>query len=176
MKEPFITRHSKVHPRFWRKQYSFGWRKASGQVAKQHEHVGHQRRYSWHKTPTELTQTYGLIAIEELNLACMIRNGNLSPTAHDAVLGMFRQLLSYKVENTGNRLAAVDPRHTSQACSGCGVIVAKGLNVRTHQFPDCGVEIDREVNVARNILARGLRVEAQTYPIADCVASDAPAL
>ncbi len=159
-----------------RKKYSSGWRKAARQVAKQHEHVANQRRDFWHKTTTELAQTYGLIAIEELNLAFMTRNGHLSLSAHDAALGMFRQMLSYKVENTGSRLVAVDPRNTSQACSGCGVIVAKGLNVRTHHCPDCGVELDRDVNAARNILARGLRVEALTYPVADCVASDAPSL
>ncbi len=80
----------------------------------------------------------------------MTRNGHLSLSAHDAALGMSRQLLSYKVENTGSRLVVVDPHNTSQACSGCGVMVAKGLNVRTHHCPDCGVEIDRDVNAARN--------------------------
>ena len=53
-------------------------------------------------------------------------------------------------------------------CSGCGQIVAKGLSVRVHRC-DCGLEIDRDVNAARNIHALGLSVEALTWPVAACV-------
>jgi putative transposase len=46
----------------------------------------------------------------------------------------------------------VNPSNTSQACSGCGRMVPKGLSVRVHQCPDCGLILDRDVNAARNIL------------------------
>lgn len=157
-----------------RKKFGSGWRKAARQVGKLQERVANQRRDFWHKTTADLAKTYGLIAIEDLKLAFMTRNGNLSLSAHDAALGMFRQMLSYKVENTGSQLIAVNARNTSQACSGCGVIVAKGLNVRTHHCSDCGVELDRDVNAALNILALGLSVRASTYPVTDCVALEAP--
>lgn len=159
-----------------RKKFGSGWRKAVQHVARLQEHVANQRLDFWHKLTTELAKTYSLIAIEDLNLAFMTRNGKLSLSAHDAALGMFRQLLSYKVESTGSQLVAVNAHNTSQACSGCGVIVAKGLNVRVHQCSDCGVVLDRDVNAALNILARGLRVRASTYPAGDCVALEAPLL
>ena len=38
-----------------------------------------------------------------------------------------------------------------QACSGCGVMVRKGLSVRWHSCPDCGASLDRDGNAARNI-------------------------
>lgn len=157
-----------------RKKHGSGWRKAARQVAKLQEHVANQRSDFWHKTTTNLARTYSLIAIEDLNLAFMTRNGQLSLSAHDAALGAFRQMLSYKVENTGSQLVAVNARNTSQACSGCGSIVPKRLNVRTHVCPGCGVTLDRDVNAALNILARGLRVEALTWPVAACVVSEAP--
>lgn len=159
-----------------RKKFGSGWRKAARQVAKLQEHVANQRRDFWHKTTTDLAKAYSLIAVEDLNLSFMTRNGNLSLSAHDASLGMFRQMLQYKVENTGAEVVGVNPRNTSQACSGCGVIVAKGLNVRVHRCPDCGVELDRDVNAALNILAAGLAVRALTYPVGDCVALEAPLL
>jgi putative transposase len=159
-----------------RKKFGSGWRKAARQVAKLQEHVANQRRDFWHKTTTDLAKTYSLIAVEDLNLSFMTRNGNLSLSAHDASLGMFRQMLQYKVENTGAEVVGVNPRNTSQACSGCGVIVAKGLNVRVHRCPDCGVELDRDVNAALNILAAGLAVRVSTYPVGDCVALEAPPL
>lgn len=159
-----------------RKKFGSSWRKAVRQVARLQEHVANQRLDFWHKLTTELAQTYSLIAIENLNLSFMTRNGKLSLSAHDAALGMFRQLLSYKVESTGSQLVAVNPHNTSQACSGCGVIVAKSLNVRTHHCPDCGVVLDRDVNAALNIRALGLSVRASTYPAGDCVALEAPLL
>ncbi len=158
-----------------RKKFSSGWRKAARQVAKLQERVANQRSDFWHKTTGELAKTYSMIALEDLNLSFMTRNGNLSLSAHGAALGMFRQMLSYKVENTGSQLIAVNPRNTSQVCSGCGVIVAKSLNVRVHHCPDCGVVLDRDINAALNILALGLSVRASTYPVGDCVALKLPA-
>ena len=46
---------------------------------------------------------------------------------------------------------AVDPAYTSQACSGCGVMVEKGLSVRWHECPDCGTSLHRDHNAAKNI-------------------------
>ncbi|MEG6570076.1 zinc ribbon domain-containing protein, partial [Thermoanaerobacterium thermosaccharolyticum] len=43
-----------------------------------------------------------------------------------------------------------------QRCSGCGRIVEKDLSVRVHKC-ECGLEIDRDVNAAINVLYEGLR-------------------
>ena len=43
-----------------------------------------------------------------------------------------------------------------QECSGCGAVVPKDLSVRVHDCPHCGLKLDRDLNAARNILARGL--------------------
>lgn len=161
-----------------RRKFSGGWRKAAQQVAKLQEHVANQRLDFWHKTTTALVRQYGYIAIEDLHLAFMTRNGNLSLSAHDAALGAFRQLLRYKVESTGSQLVAVPAHNTSRACSGCGTIVEKSLSVRVHRCPDCGLVLDRDVNAACNILTRALgrSARASTYPAGDCVALEAPPL
>lgn len=161
-----------------RKKFSGGWRKAARQVAKLQEHVAKQRLDFWHKTTTALARQYSYIAIEDLNLTFMTRNGSLSLSAHDAALGAFRQLLSYKVENTGSLLLAVPAHNTSRACSGCGAIVEKSLSVRVHHCPDCGLVLDRDVNAACNILTRALGRSARaiTWADAPCVALEAPPL
>ena len=64
--------------------------------------------------------------------------------------------MAYKAEERGIHLVKVDPKNTSQECSGCGVVVKKGLSIRTHTCPQCGLTLDRDVNAARNILERGL--------------------
>lgn len=159
-----------------RKKFGSGWRKARVQVAKLHTHIANQRRDFWHKQTTQLATAYRLIAIENLNLAFMTRNHKLARTTHDAALGLFRQMLTYKVENTGALLVAVPPANTTQACSSCGSIVPRALSVRIHGCDTCGLTLDRDVNAAINILALGLSVEARTYPVAECVASEAPSL
>lgn len=140
-------------------------KKAAVQVARLHEKIANQRRDYWHKTTRQLVDRYGLVAIEDLNLAFMTRNKHLSRSAHDAGLGMFRQLLEYKAEEAGTQLVAVNPRNTSQECSGyeCDRVVPKTLKVRVHQC-ECGLIMDRDVNAARNILALGRSVQELTYP------------
>jgi putative transposase len=126
-------------------------RKAARRVAAIHEQIANQRLDFWHKTTRSLVGIYDTIAIEDLNLSFMTRNGHLALSAHDAALGTFRQLLTYKAEEAGRQLVAVKPNGTSQACSVCGVVVRKNLSIRVHRC-DCGLILDRDVNAARNIL------------------------
>jgi len=151
------------------KRYGSGWRKTAKQIAKLDEHIANQRNDFWHKTTTALVNKYRVIVVEDLKLAFMLRNRRLSLSAHDAALGKFFQMIDYKVEKTGGRIIRVNPRNTSQVCSGCGVIVKKELSVRVHHCPDCGLTIDRDVNAALNILSLGLRDEG-------LVPSEAPPL
>lgn len=159
-----------------RRKGGSNWKKAARQVAVLYERVTNSRREFWHQTTRRLVDTYGNIAIENLPLAFMTRNGNLSLSAHDAALGAFRSMLEYKAEEAGTQVAAVRPARTSQLCSGCGAIVVKSLSVRTHHCPDCGLTLDRDVNAACNILALGRSAWALTCPVGECVVQEAPPL
>ncbi|MEO8392501.1 MAG: transposase [Chloroflexota bacterium] len=139
-----------------RKRGSHRRRKAAFQVAKLHEHVANTRKDFWHKTTRQLADTYSLIAIEDLRLAFMTHNQHLALSAHDAALGLFRQLLTYKAESAGGEVVAVNAYNTSQVCSCCGALVPKDLSVRVHDCPHCGVSLDRDENAARNILSLAL--------------------
>ena len=140
-----------------RKKGSKRWYKAIKQVARLHEKIANQRNDYWHKVTRALAQSHSLIAIEDLNLIFMNRNRHLALTSHDAGLGIFTQLLAYKVEETGCQLVVVDPAYTSQICSGCGEIDEKALSVRVHNCHHCGLELDRDVNAARNIRDRAFK-------------------
>ena len=149
------------------------WRKTAYQLARLHGKIANQRRDFWHKTTRQLVNQYDLICIENLTLGFMTANRHLALSARDAALGEFRSLLTYKAEEAGKRVAPVPPRHTSQMCSGCGTIVAKRLSVRVHRCDSCGLELDRDVNAARNILALGLSVCDPTLALAG-VSQEAP--
>lgn len=132
-------------------------RKTYRQIARLQEHIANQRRDWWHKVTRQLVDSYGTIVLEDLNLTFMLKNGNLSRSAHDVGLGIFRELLGYKAIEAGVEVITVNPAHTSQACSGCGCITPKSLGVRTHACTDCGLILDRDVNAALNILSAGTR-------------------
>ncbi len=146
-----------------RKQFSKRRQVAARRVAKLHRKIANQRLDFHHKLSHRLANTYSLIAIENLNLLGLGRS-HLAKSVCDAGWGRLIYLLTYKVENTGSQLVVIAPHYTSQICSGCGSIVPKDLSTRVHNCPNCGLELDRDVNAARNILRRAIYHVAWTEP------------
>lgn len=87
----------------------------------------------------------------------MVQNGHLAKSIADAAWSKLIELTAYKAENAGRTLIQVNPRNTSQMCSGCGELVEKELSCRVHHCSGCGLTIDRDLNAARNILSLGLQ-------------------
>jgi putative transposase len=141
-----------------RKKGSARRRKAVRWLAKAHQHVRRQRQDFHHKTALELVQQYDTISYEDLRIRNMLKNHHLAKSISDAGWSQFLFILSFKAANAGRSVQAVDPAFTSQACSGCGVLVAKGLSVRWHSCPECGTSLHRDHNAAKNILWRGQRL------------------
>jgi putative transposase len=139
-------------------------KKAKKKVARIHEHITNQRKDTLHKASRHYVDGYQVIAVEDLQVANMVRNHCLAFAIADASWGMFRQYLEAKAESAGRQVIAVRPHYTSQKCSSCGEYVEKSLSVRTHVCLFCGYIADRDENAARNILQRGLQVLARTGP------------
>jgi putative transposase len=125
-------------------------------VASLHERVTNQREDFLHKLSRYYVNRYDFIAIEDLNIKGMVRNHKLSSSISDVAWNKFAEMLAYKVGNAGKLVVRVDPRNTTQRCSRCGGIVKKGLAVRIHRCPYCGLELDRDYNSALDILKLGL--------------------
>jgi putative transposase len=138
-------------------------RKSKRKVAKIHARVRRLRKEHHHRVALKLVRRYGFIAAESLSIRGMIKNGRLSRAISDAAWGGFLLTLRCKAESAGVAYVEVEARGTSQGCSGCGAEVRKGLSVRRHDCPHCGLSLDRDENAARNILARGLL--ARTGPV-----------
>jgi putative transposase len=85
----------------------------------------------------------------------MVKNHHLAKSISDAGWSQFLSILSYKAVCAGRRVITVNPAFTSQTCSGCGVIVSKGLSVRWHVCPTCGTSLHRDHNAAKNIERAG---------------------
>jgi len=129
-------------------------RKTVRQIQRLHEKVANQRRDAQHKASTSLVRRYAKIAHEDISPQFMIHNRRLSRAAADVGWSQFLTFLQSKAAAAGRLVVAVNPAHTSQMCSGCGVIVPKKLSDRWHDCPDCGTSLDRDHNAAINILRR----------------------
>jgi IS605 OrfB family transposase len=106
-----------------------------------------------------LVRTNDTIYHEDLQTANMVKNHHLVKSVSDAGWATFLTILAFKAAWAGKRAVAVPPAYTSQRCSGCGVLVSKGLSVRWHSCPECGISLHRDQNAARNIerLGQSLR-------------------
>jgi IS605 OrfB family transposase len=156
-----------------KKRGSHRRKKAVKQVAKAHRKVSNQRKDFLHKEARKLVNSYGVIVCEELQPVTMSKrakpkrdeegkylpNGasaksGLNQSISDAGWSQFVQYCSYKAANAGRAVVQVNPRYTSQMCSGCGTVKKKNLSQRWHSC-ECGTELDRDHNAALNILRLG---------------------
>jgi putative transposase len=74
---------------------------------------------------------------------------------HAWSFAQLRAFTVYKAEERGCTVVAVDPRHTSQACSCCGHTARTNRRSRGRFVcRACGVELHADLNAARNIAAK----------------------
>ncbi len=159
-----------------RKKGSNRRRKAVKLLAKAHQTVRRHWQDFHHKQALSLVQQYDIIYHEGLQVANMVQNHALAKSISDAGWGEFCAILAFKAAYAGKQVVAVPPAFISQTCSGCGILVRKGLSVRWHLCPECGKSLHRDQNAALNILLRGREsaagqaVQALTQPVGAYVA------
>src|SRR5699024_9672989 len=137
-------------------------------VAKLKNKVANQRLDYLHKITTKLVKNYDVIVIEKLNTNGMLKNHHLSRSIANAAWSKLASLLDYKCKWYGKQLIVVDPKNTSRICSNYGkknhnfdkLTQQEWLNTREWNCPNCQTHHDRDVNAAKNILARGLKTLA----------------
>lgn len=137
-----------------RKKGSNRRKKAIKKLATQHKIVADTRKDFHFKTANSLLKKYDVVAVEKLNIKELAKT-KLAKSVNDAGWGQFISILTIKAENAGSKVVAVNPNGTSQQCSSCGCKVKKPLSERTHNCPNCQVNLCRDLNAAINIKNRG---------------------
>jgi len=136
------------------KKGSTSRRKKARALAKAHRREKERAVQADFRLAHRLVSTYDGIAVEDLNVAGMLKSKMFSKQMSDQRWSSFNQVLEYKAAKAGIRHVRVDPRHTTTTCSVCGHRQAMALSVRVFTCRLCGLELDRDVNAARNIGAR----------------------
>jgi len=137
--------------------------KARIKVARCYEKITNQRKDFLHKLSTQLVRDYDNICIEDLNVAGMVKNHNLAKSISDVSWSEFVRQLTCKCEWYGKQLIKVDRFYpSSQLCNNCGYKnkAVKDLKIRYWTCPECGNEVDRDINASKNILREGLKLLA----------------
>lgn len=124
-------------------------------------------RADWqHRASTDVARRFGLVALEDLKVANMVRaNRGLSRSIHEQGWRGFEDKLAYKLDERGGTLAKVNPAYSSQTCAACGV-VDKASRESQSRFAcrHCDTVEHADTNAARVILRRSTAVvEGRAY-------------
>ena len=102
------------------------------------------------------------IVLENLNLEFMIRNHKLAKSELSQCLGMFRDMIKYKICEIDGQIIIADRFYpSSQLCSSCGHKHKFALPQRIYKCKHCGLELDRDCNAAKNLELYGVEIIKQ---------------
>jgi putative transposase len=135
--------------------------KARQLLGKRHLKISRQRKDHAVKLARCVITSNDVVAYEDLRIKNMVKNHCFAKSINDASWYQFRVWLEYFGKVFNKITVAVPAAGTSQECSRCGTVVKKSLSTRTH-ICQCGCELDRDHNAARNILSRGLGTVGHT--------------
>lgn len=145
-------------------------RRCASRLGRRHHEVAERRATTLHGLTKRLTTKFAVVAVEDLNVAGMTatargtidkpgRNVRAKAGLNRAILdvapGELRRQLAYKTSWYGSAVAVCDRWYpSSKTCSNCGAVKPKlSLSERVFHCAACGLDINRDVNAARNIAA-----------------------
>jgi len=128
-------------------------RKAVKKVARLHKRVVDIRRDNLHKLTTYLAKRYRVVIIEDLNVSGMLKNHKLASSLAECSFYEFRRQLEYKARLYSCQVVVADRFYpSSQLCSCCQHKQQMPLHQRVFRCESCGLEKDRDLNAAINLV------------------------
>ena len=99
---------------------SQNWWKHTKKLARAHYRIACQRQDTLHKMTTQVTRTYALIGLEDLNTTGMLANHHVAQAVSDASFFEVKRQLLYKAEQYGGSVQLVDRWFpSSKTCHIC---------------------------------------------------------
>lgn len=123
----------------------------------------HQSRY--HKISKEISESnYDVIVLESLNVQRLVQisNGDCRREIYESRMATLAEYIEYKCLSKGMKVIRAERTYpSSQICSRCGNIHKIGPS-KIYKCPNCGYEIDRDLNAAINLRNYGISVMTAT--------------
>ena len=129
-------------------------------IAKLHDKIANKKDYYIHEVVNKLLSNYDNVYMEDLNVNGMLRNHKLAKAISEVGFYKFRNLLETKAAENAKNVGFIDRFYpSSKTCHNCGYVKNDlTLNIRKWTCPECGMEHNRDVNAAINILKEGSRI------------------
>lgn len=125
-------------------------KKAKRQLALAHASVANKRHDAHFKLAHQLCDEYDVLGFETLNLRGMKKLWGRQVS--DLGFAQFMLILEHVARLRGKRVVRINQwQPTSQTCACCGQRQAIELRQRVFRCDECGLEIGRDHNAARNI-------------------------
>ncbi|PTD93789.1 hypothetical protein C9439_05410 [archaeon SCG-AAA382B04] len=144
---------------------SNNWKKQKKRLAKAHKKLRDARRDFLHKLSRAYVDKYDVIAVEDLDSKNLSEGEGSVLNRHIAnyAWNEFTSLVAYKASQAGEQVIEIRAKNTTKNCSnpGCSNKVDKELFDRVHECRECGLEIDRDLNAAINIVNRAISLVGQ---------------
>jgi len=139
-----------------RKKGSKNRKKADRRVTRKHRKVRRQRAHFLHKESARYAKSHGVIVLEDLNIAGMMR-GNCARGIADSGWSMFERMLRYKQDWSGGSVQLERAAYSSQECAACGHIDATSRRGEVFCCTRCGHRDHADINAAKVLLHRASR-------------------
>jgi transposase len=110
------------------------------------------------KTITSLLDKNDIIYYGDIKSHSIVKDGNnrtLNRDIMDLKLYQFKEKLIYKAHSRAKKVYIVCEAYTTKTCSDCGSQYEIGSS-KKYECKKCFLEIDRDVNSAKNILMKGI--------------------
>jgi putative transposase len=132
--------------------------KAKLRLARMYLRIFNIRQDNLHKLTTYLVKSHSRIVIEDLCVSGMMKNRRLAQAIGDVGFYEFRRQLEYKCKWYGSQLVIVSRTYpSSKMCSHCGHKKKElSLSEREYVCERCGLQIDRDLNAALNLVTVSL--------------------
>ncbi|MFP4655874.1 MAG: RNA-guided endonuclease InsQ/TnpB family protein [Methanohalobium sp.] len=146
---------------------SNNYQKQKQRVNRIHRKVVAARNHFSHCLSKLLVERYDLSVFEDLKIKNLLKNNKLAKSILDVGWNKLVQHVIYKVAERGKIVDNVNPDNTSQVCSHCGTKKKEKLKLedRTFYCSNCGLEIDRDLNAAINILTKSSYYNPTTHTV-----------
>lgn len=131
--------------------------KSKLRVMRIHRKVRRQREHFLHCLSSTIAKSNGVVVIEKLNVAGMVRNRSLSRSIASAGWSRFADMLRYKLAWSGGTLVEVPAQYSSQTCSACGVVDAASRSAERFCCTACGYLDHADLNAAKVLKHRANR-------------------
>lgn len=139
-----------------RKKGSNNYKKAQRVVMRRHRKVRRQRTHFLHDQSARFANNHGVIVLEDLNTAGMIRS-NCSRGISDAGWSSFESMVRYKQGWSGGSIRLERAAYSSQECAECGHVDAASRRGEVFCCTRCEHRDHADINAAKVLLRRANR-------------------